>query len=332
LTFRYDWLEKAGVSQPTNADEFYAAMVAFTKYGKGKAWGLGYINPSGGGTTQYFYEMFGVPQNWRLESNGTLTHMYATDEFKAAIAYIRKLYAAGIFYPDTFSEMSTQAKNNFIAGKYGGYRDGFAALIAERLGVMKTDPTAKVGLLIPFAAQGGKPVSWLASGNFGIAAIPSGIGSDRMKELLRIMDYLCAPRFSIEGSFLANGIDGWDNSVVNGTKTPNATGQKEIEDLAYIGNGVPVLYTPLDPQFALTEQGYVRQLVAMGITDPTVSLYSPTSTKQAAVLTQLFNDRFLRIVQGTDAVSTGGGFLTDFMNNGGSQILKEYEQQLQKSA
>jgi len=64
-------------------------------------------------------------------------------------------------------------------------------------------------------------------------------------------------------------VDGWIIAWVNGTKTPNATGQKEIEDLAYIGNGVTCSLHPLDPQFAVTEQGYVRQLVAMGVTDPT---------------------------------------------------------------
>src|SRR5258708_21608911 len=110
---------------------------------------------------------------------------------------------------------------------------------------MKTDPTANVGLLIPFAAQGGKPVSWLASGNFGIAAIPSGTSSDRIKELLRILDYLSAPRFSPEGRFLAHGVAGWDTSVVTVTKTPNATDHKYLGDLAYIGNGAPLRTTPL---------------------------------------------------------------------------------------
>jgi len=80
LTFRYDWLDKAGVSQPTNADEFYAAMVAFTKYGKGKAWGLGYINPSEEAPPSTSTKCLAYPRNGGLESNGTLTHMYATDE------------------------------------------------------------------------------------------------------------------------------------------------------------------------------------------------------------------------------------------------------------
>jgi len=41
LTFRYDWLDKAGVSQPTNADEFYAAMVCLYQIWKRESLGPG---------------------------------------------------------------------------------------------------------------------------------------------------------------------------------------------------------------------------------------------------------------------------------------------------
>lgn len=333
LYFRQDILQKVGMPLPKNSDEFFALMQAITKYGNGKAWAFG----NGGvvfatGSPAICMEMFGVPNNWRLEKDGTLTYMFETDEFKEAMVYIRKLYAAGTFHPDYFTQTLTQTAQDFKNGKIALYNTGMAGLLGARIATKAVDPQSDVGLMVP-PTNGGKGVAWLAAGQFGTVAIPSQVGGDteRVKELLRILDYFCAPRFSVEGDFLATGIDGWDNTkAANGVKALNNTGNREVGDLAYIENPTPIYYTPQEPSFALKLQEYARELVAIGISDPTAPLYSPTFEKQQAQLNQIYNDRFLRFVRGTDPVSSVGGFATDFFANGGTQIKREFEEQLQK--
>ncbi|HLZ60457.1 MAG TPA: extracellular solute-binding protein [Ktedonosporobacter sp.] len=333
LFFRLDLIEKVGLAVPKNADEFFQLSQAITQYGKGQAWALG-----GGGTVfgdgspMFAMEMFGVPNGWRLETNGTLTHRFQTAEFKAAMLYIRKLYAAGVFHPDYFTQTLTQTTTAFTTGKIAAYVTGMAGLLTARLGTKQVDPQSDVGLLIP---AGDKAVAWLAGGHFGYVGIPSSVGGDenRVKELLRILDYFCAPRFSLEGDFLATGIDGWDNTKsASGVKALNATGSKEIGDLAYIENPAPIYYTPAEPTFALKLQGYAKQLQAIGVTDPTAPLYSPTATKKQAQLNQIYNDRFTRFVKGTDPETSVDGFASDFFSTGGTQIKQEFEAQLQKQA
>jgi putative aldouronate transport system substrate-binding protein len=163
--------------------------------------------------------------------------------------------------------------------------------------------------------------------------IPSSVGSNdnRVKELLRIIDYFCAPRFSLEGDFNATGIDGWDNAkAANGVKKLSPTGSKEVSDLTYIENPNPIYFTPAEPSFALKLQDYAKRLQAIGILDPTKPLYSPAQAKMQPQLDQIYNDRFMSFVKGSDPESSVGGFATDFMSTGGSQILKEYQDILQK--
>lgn len=331
LFFRLDLIKKVGMAAPKNSDEFFQLAKAITQYGKGQAWALGNGGVVfGGGSPMYCMEMFGVPNNWRLEKNGTLTYMFQTDEFKESMLYIRKLYAAGVFHPDYFTQTLTQTTTAFTTGKVASYVTGMAGLLGARQGAQTVDAQSDVGLLIP---AGDKAVAWLAAGHFGTVGIPSQVGSDqnRVKMLLRILDYLCAPRFSLEGDFLATGIDGWDNTKAsNGVKAMNATGSKEVGDLAYIENPAPIYYTPTEPSFALKLQDYAKQLQAIGITDPTAPLYSATATKQQAQLNQIYNDRFMRFVKGSDPETSVGGFASDFLSNGGAQIAKEYQDQLQK--
>lgn len=335
LIFRYDWLKKLGLPLPKNADDFYQTMLAFTRHNpsgnsRTKTWGLGNLMT----TFNFIQQMFRVGNNWVLQSNGNLLPSFATDEYKAAIAYLKKLYTAGIFYPNALTQNTTQAKNGLIAGQYAAYYDGIVGVWGERTGAKKLDPDADVAFLVPFAADGGKPLSWYGSGNFGFTGFPSDAAKDpaRIMELLGIMNYFSASQFSLEGDFITNGIDGWDNKKgKNGIKVLTATGQKELQDIWGFGNGIPVWYFSSDPPFGPRMQELVRQQYVMGIPDPTLGLISKTSIKRGANLLQLRNDYILRILKGTDAPSAGVDALyKEWLNNGGAQIAKEYMEQIQK--
>lgn len=44
--------------------------------------------------------MFGAPNNWAVDSAGNFTKDFETEQFNAALGYVRDLYAAGVFLPD----------------------------------------------------------------------------------------------------------------------------------------------------------------------------------------------------------------------------------------
>jgi putative aldouronate transport system substrate-binding protein len=348
LFVRNDWLQQVGITAPKDANEFYTLM---TEISKGKlnngqqTWGLGSLGQapgslsgSNGDVGPWIFSMFGVPNNYRLESNGSLTYYLNTQEFLDSMAYLRKLYQAGVFYPDALSMTTTKAKTNFAAGKFAGYWDGINAIASAnglQAQVQTANPKGEVGMLTPPGAQGGKPTFWLGQGNFARAAIPATVTDDnKVQELLRILDYWAAPAFSTESNFLLYGIDGWDNTInAKGVRKQSAAGHSEsVTGLAYMMNGPSYFYTPDDPPLAVKMQQYVVATYPTGVSDPTLGLYSPTATKQTTVLSELYKDRFLHIITGAAPVSSATEMYNDWLKNGGTQILKEYSDALSKNS
>src|SRR5207248_34269 len=122
-------------------------------------------------------------------------------------------------------------------------------------------------------------------------------------EMLRILDYLASPPFSTEGDFLANGVDGWDNKKgANGVKSVTPTGQNEIGNLANQANANLIYYYPWvtgNPNLAVENQTFTRNLLKLGVQNPTLGLLSQTAVKQSGTLASLVNDRMIRIIKGT---------------------------------
>ncbi len=337
MSWRKDWAEKFGNPQPKNADEFYQLMVAFTKQdpdgnGKEDTYGLGSI-------TQFVYNlpffqnMFRVPNVWRKNPDGTLTHAIETEGFRATLAYMRKLFEAGIFHPDTGTMNRTQRKDFINGGKVGGVMDAisnFAGAGGFRDEARKITPTANVTGLVPPGHDGGKATTDNTNGFFGFAAMPAKIGRDRerVKELLRVVDYFAAPFGSEESAFLGNGIEGVHHEIKpDGTRVRNDLGRAEIGDLNSLGGNLPAYYYTI-PGDAREVQSVVREILALGQDNPALGLYSPTDASRAGELNQLRIDRVAAIVSGRAPLGALDQYVRDWKARGGDQIRKEYEDAL----
>src|SRR5207248_3358102 len=158
-------------------------------------------------------------------------------------------------------------------------------------------------------SNGGQANHWMGPGYNAGTGIPSAVGSDenRVKELLRILDYIAAPIFSIEFNYLNFGVDGWDSTrEANGVVAVKPTGQNEMGNLANVAQPTFAYYTPqitTNLQLPIQEQEFTRSLLKIGVQNPTLGLFSATQAKQGAVLQSLVSDRVLRIVKGTDPLS-----------------------------
>jgi putative aldouronate transport system substrate-binding protein len=61
------------------------------------------LNGLGAGERGIFPKIFGAPNGWRLESSGKLTKDWATEEFKAGLAFARDLWAAGLYHTNALT-------------------------------------------------------------------------------------------------------------------------------------------------------------------------------------------------------------------------------------
>ncbi|QBD79353.1 extracellular solute-binding protein [Ktedonosporobacter rubrisoli] len=336
MLYRKDWAKKLGIAEPKSADDFYKMMTTFSKSNpEGKqVWGMGFAADGiFKSSSQFILNMFRVPSEWRREANGSMTYFIQTDEYRQAVDFMRRMYAAGLFYPDSLTSTGLQMRQAFLAGKIGSYVDGSTALDAVRFKFQSVNPKADVGILIPPGADGGKGSYWMGKGYNGMTAIPSSISdSNRIKELLRILNYLAAPAFSVEANYISLGVDDWDNKPdANGIRALTQTGSKEIGALANVAFGNRVFYYPSDLQLGPIFQDYTRRLFEIGVANPTDRVVPPpTAQKKSDTLENLVNDRVLRIVKGVDPLSALDTAIQEWKSQGGEQMAQEYAQALAK--
>jgi len=333
LFFRQDWMDKLNLKQPTNADEVYAMMEAFTKQdpdGNGQAdtYGLGF-KAADIANVQPLAAMFGVPDEWKLNEDGTLTSRYDTPQYKNYIAFMRKLYENGLIFPDSLSQNDQQIRDNFTAGKYGTSAEQVNSLPKRRQDVAKVSPGANVMIMVLPGHDGGEGAYYTGTGYYGIVAIPASVGKDeaRVKELLGILNYLAAPFGSEERIFLDQGIAGVHYEMQNGKLKPNSDLLKqERGDIQSLSNNPAVFYYPDAPEDALMMQELTQKLLAQGVSSPLIgtAASSPTQDSRGAELQQFMTDGIVAIVTGRQPLESLDTLVADWKGRGGEQIAREY--------
>lgn len=324
------WLETIGATPPRNADDFKRILVQMTRP-QANQWGIGAGAPAYGLVNGRgdcpLLAMFGAPNNWSVDSAGTFTKDFETEQFKAALGYVRDLYAAGVFYPDPVPLNSVILKTAFIGGKIGVVSTGWASYAVEFWdAAVKMSPPVKIRTLAPFSHDGGKPVWHQFSGLIGMTAIKQA-SADRVKELLRILNYLAAPFGSQESLLLEYGVKDVDftfDAQGNPVKTDKGRADTNVM-WQYLAWHPPVLFYPADPEFARVAYADTQAMLPYLLPDPSLGLYSSTDRNKGGTLIQSFSDGLGPIVTGSQPLSSFDQVLKDWRAAGGDQMRQEYQ-------
>jgi putative aldouronate transport system substrate-binding protein len=314
----------AGTWQPTSADDFLRMMQALTQPQRG-LWGMS-ASLNSNYNLDFFMQVFGAPNHWKVEG-GKFSYYLETEQAKTALAYVRRLFQAGVYHPQANTVPTTQAKSGFWGSKFAAYQDGFSAYQPGWQSVKQIDPKFEPRVVIPFGPSGGKGTYWLGSGTFAFCAMKK-TSKQRAQELLRIANYLAAPFGSQENAFLKLGVKDVDytqDSSGNPVMTTRGRQENALYQ-GYIADAPSTLYDAQYPDFIRTIHGQEQQLIPLGVTDPTVGLYSEASTEKAATLATMLNDRLSAIIAGRAPATDYDNLLRDWRSQGGDQIRKEFEQ------
>lgn len=333
LTFRADWAKKFGTPEPKDTDEFFTLMQKFAQgdpdaNGKADTWALGNQNTALFALNYSFF-MHAVPNEWRKNADGTLTHRIETDQYKEAVAYCRKLYEAGLYHPDILTMTVTQVNDFFASGKIGAYWQGIEGIpgpAGRRAQTKKLNPAAEVIGLGPPGNKGARPVVYNFQGYYGHTSIPSRVKDpERVKELLRILDFYAAPFGSEEWVFLTYGVEGVHHELkADGSRAKNDLGNKEIGELTNLTYCLPPFYydTPGDAEdmqkYQLAVQPYILE-------NPTLGYYSATAVNKAGEFAQLINDRQIAVISGREPLTAIDQLARDWRSRGGDDVRKEFE-------
>lgn len=344
LAFRGDWATKLGYppSQIKTTQDFQTVVNAITSKdpdgdGKQDTWGLTDIQ----WTIPYFLYMFRVPNNWRLNSNGTLTKDIETPEYKQALSFMRTLFKQGVFDPDAPNMTVAEHYSAFEGGKTGGYVDAPYAIGQSRRFLAEIGDTS-LSILPPPGHNGQKPVMYNSPGFNGIVMIPAQTGKDerKVRQLLRIVDYYASPFGSEEMVFMQYGVEGVDYTMTATGPEQSSRGRTEVGDLYRMMTPPMVTFNgPLKGFTTEQQQAWTRTMndnyyntLALGISDPTLGIFSSTQVRSGPTLANKLTSSQISLVDGNTSFDSGfSDMVHAWRSQGGDQIRRELEQALHKN-
>jgi putative aldouronate transport system substrate-binding protein len=283
-----------------------------------------------------FSQLFGAPNDWRLDSGGKLTKDYETPEYKETLTYVRDLWNSGVFHPNSLSFASgVVARGQFAASKFGLWLDPINGWQDAWRQALQSSQPFDVHMIPPFPGHdGGKPAHFITGGHLWATALKKG-SPDRIKEMLRIMNWLAAPFGSAEDQLLTFGVSPVDYTVDskgNPTLTQQGNADANYVPWKYTVQHPFVFYTPDIPSYAQTMNDAEKAVIPVAVSNPTFGQVSLTNFTRGFNLTQTMTDGITDIVVGRRPLTDWDQLVKDWQTNGGDTIRQEYQQSIAASA
>ena len=312
---------------PTNADDFRRVLLQLNRPNQNH-WAMGgYV-----GQAYYlnlYLAMFGVPNNWSLDSSGKLLKDYETPQFREAVDYVRDLVAAGVYHPDALSIPDPNTSRLKFLNRE-------VSLILELFGVgwqdawtrgLKQNPVFIPAPLNPFPAHDGqKPQHYLRAG-YANTIMFKKASEDRIKELLRIANWVAAPFGSQEDLLMTTGVVAHDYTLDDaGRPVPTESSNADANSVPwkYVTQHPQVAWLTGVPDYARAATDFEKIVIPMGVTDPTWGYVSPTNDDKATPLARTFLDGVTDILAGRRPLTDLDQLVGDWRSTGGDQIRDEY--------
>jgi len=323
-------LDAESLPPPKNADDYKQLGQHFTRPDQ-NLWGMGVENNVGMGVTNgWLTGIFGAPNIWSLDEKfGKLTATVETQQFRDAVGYAHDLWTAGIFHPNAMQYNLVSARNDFAARRFAFRFDGFqSASVTFWNNAPNLEPPGKPRILPPFPAKdGGTPTYWANSGALGFSVLKQA-SPDRIKEMLRILNWLAAPLGSQEFLLMNYGVrDTHWTPDERGNPILNARGKADaLVPFRYITQGPVALYYTADQQYASVMQNAEKAMFPYVAINPTDGFYSPTHDTKYASLQKDLSDSLNDIVIGRQPMSNLDQTIKAWLDGGGNQMRTEFEQ------
>jgi putative aldouronate transport system substrate-binding protein len=316
---------------PRDSEDFKKILQQLNRPAEGR-WAIGNYGPNG--PTMYgiisFLEMFGVPNMWGMDPSGKLVRDRETDQYPAAISYMKDLIASGLYPPDT--QTAGDSRGAYIAGKFVVSNEAFGNGWNDlwRRGLQQK-PARHFTVIKPFSASvGGKPRHFITAGTVAYNLIKRS-SPERIKEVLRIMNYLAAPFGSQEDLLLTYGLRDQDYSLdADGNPVPGQAGLTNATYVPwqYVAHRPYVWYQADLPGYAQAAFDVEQTLVGVGVADPTRGFHSPTQSRKGVAADQTFYDGIADILFNRRPFSDYDQLVADWRTQAGDAIRKEYLEEI----
>jgi putative aldouronate transport system substrate-binding protein len=321
LEIRQDLVEEKGLSTHLSSGQDFLDLCAALTNPRKSTWAVGTTDTA----MNIVREMVGVPNTWQ-ENDGKFTSMYETDEFRRALSIVSSIWKKGYIYPDSLTSaagISQWFGSGKVAMSAGGYTNWSLYITANT----PLNPKFKIGGLIPAKWDGGgQAAHWSGNGMYTFTAIRKS-SKARTEELLRVLDWFAAPFGSEEYTFRRYGVPGRDYALKNGQPSVSNQGTNEVQNMniGYICTCPLLLYVPGQTESTRAEYDFLKQLMSMTVSNPTVGLYSETELTKGASISKNITDLQNSIIVGHEKLSAWDDGVKAWRAGGGDDIRHDYE-------
>ncbi len=326
-SYRTDLLESFGITEPpelSSGEDFLALCRQLTDPKRSK-YAMG-AHPADW-MLQSMLEMMGGPNTWS-EEGGSFTHEYESPIMKDALAETGKMYQEGLIHPDGVANPS-QNWPWWMGGTTSIYLQDFSQWM--RYGRLYPEWRINV-LTLPKWAGGGAAQKHLGNPAYGAwCGIRAG-SEDRVKELLRFVDYIASPFGTAEYLTVNFGAEGTDHTLRGSDPILTETAATNSpQGLHYCGSQqYGSFYMPGDPDSVKAMHAYASKVLRDGVLNAALGLYSDESVTKGAAATARMRDAQTEIIVGRKPVSGWDDAVKQWQSETGDAQRQEYEEAFQK--
>ena len=334
MIMRTDWLESCGLEVPATLDELHDVLYAFTfedpdGNGQDDTYGLS------GNKGQYFSSIFGAfgiyldgINSW-AEVNGELVHSTVLPGTKEALEVLNKWYAEGLIDPDKFVVEGKQAKDKFIAGKFGAWENTVWWANDARVAWEGSGTSAECAFITPVSGPDGKhgyPVNPIKTNGYVISK--NCADTKDIDRFVKILDWTCDDGENGGLKLVEYGIEGehytYDakNDVIDQSLIGDAA------NLYKLGYSNPVRWVPMmDNRWIAKNDPREIDLGVSNNMDNWLSTEFSGSVQAMKdypdLFSKLWDEYFTKIITGDLPVDAFEQYVEDFYDQGGTVLTEQ---------
>ncbi|WP_199551308.1 extracellular solute-binding protein [Streptomyces sp. N35] len=328
LNANMERLKEAGIWVPEigglAADDFTKGLRQIT--GR-KKWGMGVAGLGAFGFNSIM-PMFGAANQWSLKDGEFITSQ-AGDEYKAGLEQLVKWQKAGVFRADPLSHDATLG-TDFQTGITATVSRANADYISNAVAIKDGFTLETVRPLKP--SNGATPGHWFSSGA-DYQTVLKKASKDRVKLMLRVLDFLAAPFGTKEYELINYGVEGTHfERADDGSPVQNefalSGDSKDTLGVGFMCCPQQVMFLPAavpnGSEAVKRRHAFQTEIAEVGIADPSVGLLSKTMLAKTNELMLLREDTLKAIVMGRKPLSAWDDMVKEWHAKGGRKAADEF--------
>ncbi|MDF2937280.1 MAG: lipoprotein [Paenibacillaceae bacterium] len=337
VQYRKDWLDKLGLKVPTNLDELYEVMKAFTNNdpdGNGIQDTYGNIdrNELPYGAFKNIATWHGTPNEWGVDEAGKLKPDFMFPEYIDAMKYMKRLYDEKLINQDFTVTTPAQQEEKFLNGK-GGMLIG--NIFARQEKIAKLNPN---GVLDVFHRIAG-PKGTFNYGGTGVGSLylfpkTSVKTEGELKKILAFFNKLLEP----DVYKLFNGVEGTHYKKLDDTTIeflPEAADLRTNEvnpwsNVLHFANFNVYKVKQTDPLIQ-KQLDAIADNKSIAVMNPAANLLSTTQAEKGTELQKLITDATYKFILGTIDLDGFNKEVDKWRKGGGDKIVEELNQQFKEN-